>query len=91
MARMTCKCGAYLSNHEAPNDIQLRVYTDREWDKICDCENIQPWMIPLPKYDVWRCPVCKSIYVFEKGNGIPIMIYRLDTQKMNHSMTLTEI
>lgn len=30
MARMTCTCGAKLSNHEAPNDIQLRVYTDKE-------------------------------------------------------------
>ena len=37
MARMTCTCGAELSNHEAPNDIQLRVYTDREWDEIFDC------------------------------------------------------
>ena len=54
MARMTCTCGAELSNHEAPNDIQLRVYTDREWDEIFDCDSIQPWMIPEPKYDVWR-------------------------------------
>ena len=30
MARITCKCGAYLSNHEAPNDIELVVYTDKE-------------------------------------------------------------
>jgi len=79
MARMTCRCGAYLSNHEAPNDIQLRVYTDREWDEIFDCDIIQPWMMPRPRYDVWRCPVCKNIYVFEKGNEIPIMVYRLET------------
>ncbi len=26
MARMTCSCGAQLSNQEAPNNIQLRVY-----------------------------------------------------------------
>lgn len=32
MARMTCTCGNQLSNHESPNDIQLRVYTDKEWD-----------------------------------------------------------
>ena len=37
MAGMTCTCGAELSNHEVPNDIQLRVYTDREWDEIFDC------------------------------------------------------
>lgn len=78
MARIICNCGAELSNREAPNDIQLRVYTDREWDKICDCDSIKPWMIPNPKYDVWKCPNCKSIYVFEDGNDTPIMIYRLD-------------
>lgn len=30
MARMTCRCGADLSNQEAPNDIELVVYTDKE-------------------------------------------------------------
>ena len=29
MARMTCTCGAELNNHEAPNDIELVVYTDK--------------------------------------------------------------
>ena len=75
---MICTCGAELSNHEAPNDIQLRVYTDREWDAICDCESIQPCMIPEPKYDVWRCPVCKNLYVYEDCQDSPVMIYRLE-------------
>ena len=79
MARMTCTCGVELSNHEAPNDIQLRVYTDREWDAICDCDSIQPWMIPEPKYDVWRCPACKSLYVYNDSKESPIMVYRLET------------
>ena len=52
MARMTCVCGAELNNHEAPNDIELVVYTDKEWNEICDCDSIQPWMIPMPKYEV---------------------------------------
>lgn len=34
MARMTCTCGAKLDNHEAPNDVELRVYTDKEWEDI---------------------------------------------------------
>jgi len=80
LARMVCACGTHLSNRDSPNDIQLRVYTDREWEEIFDCEQIQPWMIPLPRYDVWRCPVCKSIYVFEGSNEMPIMIYRLENQ-----------
>ena len=68
-----------MSNHEAPNDIQLRVYTDREGDEIFDCDSIQPWMIPEPKYDVWRCPICKSLYVYGDNKELPIMIYRLET------------
>ena len=27
MARMTCKCGKLLDNHEAPNDIELHIKT----------------------------------------------------------------
>lgn len=76
--RMTCSCGAMLNDHEIPNDTQLTVYTDKEWDKICDCDNIEPWMIPLPTYDVWRCPRCKSIYVYEYDKPSPIMVYRLE-------------
>ena len=78
MARMTCSCGQQLSNGASPNNIQLRVYTDEEWESIFDCETINPWMIPMPKYDVWRCPVCKSIYVYEDGNDKPVMVYRLE-------------
>ena len=70
MARMTCVCGAELNNHEAPNDIELVVYTDKEWNEICDCDSIQPWMIPMPKYEVWRCPICKRIYVYEDGKEL---------------------
>ncbi len=79
MARMTCTCGTELSNHEAPNDIELVVYTDMEWDKICDHDNIRTCEIPAPKYEVWRCPVCKRIYVYEDCNESPIMVYRLET------------
>ena len=78
MARMVCSCGTQLSNHDAPNNIQLRVYTDEEWERISDCECIEPWMIPVPKYEVWRCPLCKSIYVYEDNNSSPVMIYRLE-------------
>jgi hypothetical protein len=31
--KVTCTCGEVLSNSEAPNDVQLRVYTDKEWGK----------------------------------------------------------
>lgn len=78
MARMTCKCGKQLNNHDAPNDIELVVYTDKEWDAICNCDSIQPWMIPSPKYEVWRCPICKRVYVYDRKKNLPIMIYALE-------------
>lgn len=78
MAKMNCKCGYILSTTQAPNDIQLRVYTDKEWEKILDCDIIEPWKIPFPKYDVWKCPKCNRIYVFEEGKDIPIMKYIME-------------
>lgn len=50
---MKCLYGMELSNHEAPNDVELVVYTDKEWEKICDCESIEPWNIPLQRYNVY--------------------------------------
>jgi len=78
MVRMVCKCGAELNNQESPNDIQLKVYTDREWDTIFDFDSINPWMIPLPHYDVWKCPKCQRIYCYEDGRDKPIKIYYLE-------------
>lgn len=78
MAGVICKCGRVLSTTQVPKDIQLKVYTDWEWDKLMDCEMIIPRKMSLPKYDVWKCPACQRIYVFEDGNSTPIMIYRLE-------------
>lgn len=78
MARTTCKCGETLTNHLAPNDIQLVVYTRKEWDEICKCGSIEPWMIPFPKYDVWRCPVCKRIAVYDWSDPVPLLEYELE-------------
>ena len=67
-----------LTRNEGPNDVNLRVYTDREWEEIFNCDSIQPWMIPAPRYDVWKCSVCKRIYVYEIGNQSPAMIYNIE-------------
>lgn len=69
MARFLCRCGETLSNSSAPNDIQLRVYTDREWDDIINMGTIDSVDIPFPNYDVWRCSSCERIYVFD-GNRV---------------------
>lgn len=78
IAKMECKCGETLSNTMAPNDIQLRVYTDKEWDKILESDTIESWKIPLPTYDVWKCPKCERVYIFKGGYGAPIKVYSLE-------------
>ena len=78
MARMTCKCGNTLSNSLAPNDIQLRAFTDKEWDDIINMGMIDSADLPDPKVDVWRCPNCERIYVFESGNDKASKVYKLD-------------
>lgn len=76
--RMQCKCGEVLSNSTAPNDIQLRVYTDKEWDDIINMGEIDSLNIPHPEFDVWRCPKCERIYFFEDGNYKTTKIYKLE-------------
>jgi hypothetical protein len=77
MAKLLCRCGNTLSNSFAPNDAQLRVYTDVEWDTIIQTEG-KLEDLPFPKNDVWRCPECERIYFFE-GNKI-IKVYVLEPE-----------
>ena len=70
MANFICKCGNRLSNVQNPNDVELRVYTDSEWDSILENDTIETWKIPLPQNDVWRCPLCERVYVFQKSKLI---------------------
>ncbi|MMZ54640.1 hypothetical protein D1872_164650 [compost metagenome] len=78
MARFQCKCGEVLSNSLAPNNIELRVYTDREWDEIINCDVLEPITIPLPRYEVWRCSKCERIYVFDGNKVIKTYVLEID-------------
>lgn len=79
--RMTCTCGCKISNQQAPNEIELIVYTDREWSEICDCDSIQPWMIPRPHYNVWKCPDCQRLYFYEGDADMPCMVYQVENKE----------
>jgi hypothetical protein len=70
MASVYCKCGDRLNNVEAPNDVEWRVYSDREWDEITNCNTIDPVYIPFPNIEVWRCPKCERVYVFKNNQLI---------------------
>ena len=78
MASMNCKCGETLSNNAVPNNIQLWVYTDKEWDSLTTPEAIETWSIHEPTYDVWRCPTCERIYFFGKENLEAIKVYKIE-------------
>ena len=78
MAKIRCKCGNILSDVEVPNDIQLGVYTDRQWENEINIGMINSVEIPSPKYDVWRCPMYERIYLFEDGNDKAIKTYVLE-------------
>ncbi|GEB35870.1 MULTISPECIES: hypothetical protein [Brevibacillus] len=77
MAKYGCKCGKTLSNSLCPNDIQLKVFTDKQWEQLYEKSFITGDDFPDPEYDVWRCPDCKRIYVFD-GTRL-IMQYVLET------------
>jgi phosphoribosylamine-glycine ligase len=79
MVKIECKCGELLSNSMPLNDIQLKVYTDIEWDKMFENDIIETRKLPLPTYDVWKCPKCERVYVFEEGSDKAIKIYSLET------------
>lgn len=80
MARMNCICGTVLSNSIVPNDIELIVYTEKEWEQILQHDTIETWRIPLPNFDVWKCPRCERIYVFKQGDNKPIKIYMVESR-----------
>lgn len=70
MARYTCKCGEHLSNTLAPNDIEYRVYSDKEWDDIINIGIMDSVNLPFPTIDVWRCPKCERVYVFKENRVV---------------------
>lgn len=73
MAVFWCRCGERLWNGADPNLIQYTVYSDPEWINIINLidDGLKEWTdLPYPTYDVWRCPECERVYVFDGDNVI---------------------
>jgi predicted RNA-binding Zn-ribbon protein involved in translation (DUF1610 family) len=67
-----------MSNSAVPNDFQLIVYSDTEWDKITSDTTLVT-EIPDSKYDVWKCPKCKRIFVYnDQSWDTPIVVYAVE-------------
>ena len=88
--RVYCKCGNVISTTQCPNDVELRVYTDKEFDDIINMEINDPLDIPRPKQDVLICPECKRIYVYNHGYGPPIAVYKLEEWSGESYFDITE-
>jgi hypothetical protein len=71
-----CHCGTVLSNVVDLNDFELYVYTAKEWIEATSLdEHISEF--PIPSVDYWKCPTCKRIHIFKKGE-------RIATYKIEH-------
>ena len=79
MARIGCKCGELLCNSLMPNDIQYWVYSDNKMDEICTNSSIDvDELSDIEDYEVWLCPKCKRLYIFENGSQTVKYVYHIE-------------
>ena len=82
MARLSCKCGYSMWNGICPNDIEYWVYSDRQMDSILDKDTISTLeLMDLHTFNVWRCPQCKRLYIFDNDRTEALYIYNLEELK----------
>ena len=73
MAKVQCKCGNLLS--DVQTGVKFYVYTKDKWYNIIDMGVIDTLNIPFPQYDVWKCPECGRISVYDDEHIEPIAVY----------------
>lgn len=76
--KIACKCGEYLHNHDAPGDIELCIYTQKEWDVIMSLVSADPKYIPLPENEVWESPKCHRLHYFRRGESKAAKVYCIE-------------
>ncbi len=69
-------------NGQSPNDIEVWCYTDRQLDEILANDNISILeLADLYSYNVWVCPRCKRLYVFDRSDHTKVRcIYALEKE-----------
>lgn len=74
---LLCKCGNDMWNGQIPNDIEFSVYSDRRMCEILENDTVDTIdLAQMNEYDVWRCPECGRLYVFEKSNNKVLRCYK---------------
>ncbi|WP_083938152.1 hypothetical protein [Paenibacillus daejeonensis] len=80
MARFQCKCGKILSNTQCPNEIELHVFSDFQYEEITTLKPDEYGYINLPEtlFDVWRCPTCERMHIFDGAKLVKT--YKIETE-----------
>ena len=71
MGKWICPCGQLMHDHDAPDENLYRVFSDVTWNEVeTDANGNLNFFedIPVQTYDVYRCPTCGRLMVFEDGN-----------------------
>ncbi len=79
MARIKCVCGEVMWNGMVPNDIVYNVFSDRrasEIDESVNFDMLRLW--DMRSYEVWKCPSCGRLFVFDPDCSKAIAVYRLE-------------
>jgi hypothetical protein len=69
MASFICKCGTRLSNTESLSKVELRVYTDTEWDEILKAIRLKRGGFPEQRMMLGDTPNVKE-YMFFKTQSL---------------------
>lgn len=92
MARLGCRCGFSMWNGRVPNEIEFTAFSDIRFCEIVEnppaslIESIDDLtcllnnLMELADYEVWRCPQCGRLYVFDNKDdpNRAKYVYRLE-------------
>lgn len=91
MAHLDCRCGYSMWNGATPNNIEFYAFSDIRYCELVDkppffsgdpdrfLYEIMDWM-DMADYEIWRCPECGRLYVFDRQDD-PVRVkyvYKLE-------------
>lgn len=83
MGQWVCRCGQTINDHIFPDKNTYHVFSEELWNEIsemADEEGKINWMdIPIPTYDMYRCPNCGRIMLFGEQEDSSFTSYRKES------------
>ncbi|BBH18781.1 hypothetical protein Back11_01260 [Paenibacillus baekrokdamisoli] len=71
MAGMKCVCGNTMSTVVSPNETELIIFTQKEWEEITEGTKHGLNVFDIePRQAVWRCRACSRLYFFEDNKVV---------------------